>query len=197
MSKEAWKKIGGVFLRVQEVLIPQEKSKEGRDMKVLVEVELSQPPLRESIFSHPIRKQSYRRGENKRKDGIRKGKGDVEREGENSLLRLVREEEVLNIEVITGNLTIAPPGKVGNLSDDIKGQESELGIKNKIKEEGTLKISNIQNVWKIERTKHDNDYKNQDPVDMIIDQQLLICNLRDRSKGQRNQLVSLEDKEYH
>ena len=46
LSKEVGKKIGGVFIDVKEVLVPQSGGKEGRHLKVLALVDLSKPLLR-------------------------------------------------------------------------------------------------------------------------------------------------------
>ncbi|XP_027177888.1 uncharacterized protein LOC113777042 [Coffea eugenioides] len=49
MSKEVGRKIGVVFNRVKEVIIPQTGSKEGRHIKLLVVADISQPLLRGTI----------------------------------------------------------------------------------------------------------------------------------------------------
>ncbi|XP_071906083.1 uncharacterized protein [Coffea arabica] len=49
MSEEVGRKIGAVFSRVNEVIIPQTGSKEGRHIKLLVVADISQPLLRGTI----------------------------------------------------------------------------------------------------------------------------------------------------
>ncbi|CDP21665.1 unnamed protein product [Coffea canephora] len=49
MSKDVGSKIGAVFNRVKEVIIPQTGSKEGRHIKLLVIADISQPLLRGTI----------------------------------------------------------------------------------------------------------------------------------------------------
>lgn len=46
ISKEAGRKIGAVFLEVKDVIVPQVGGKEGRHLKILVSVDMSQPLLR-------------------------------------------------------------------------------------------------------------------------------------------------------
>lgn len=46
ITKDAGKKIGGVFLSVKEVIIPNGGSKGGKHIKILVEIDLTQPLLR-------------------------------------------------------------------------------------------------------------------------------------------------------
>ena len=44
-TKEAGRKIGSIFQQVKEVIIPQNGGKEGKHLKVLVEIDLSTPYL--------------------------------------------------------------------------------------------------------------------------------------------------------
>lgn len=46
LSKEVGFKVGSVFEQVKEVLIPQSGNREGRYLKTLVEVDLTQPLMR-------------------------------------------------------------------------------------------------------------------------------------------------------
>ena len=46
MSNAAEKKIGGVFRKVKEVILPSGGGKEGRHMKIFAEIDLLQPLVR-------------------------------------------------------------------------------------------------------------------------------------------------------
>ena len=46
ISKETGKKIGAMFEEVREVIVPQSGGNEGRHIKILVMVDISQPLMR-------------------------------------------------------------------------------------------------------------------------------------------------------